>query len=140
MEGTSPETVTQSFGIVHVIAFAVWIAAAAMTGRAVALNWRPWWYVLAYVLLIGCAVRFLRFALFGEALVHPQYFVVDTIGLMVVGVAAFRPDRSSGGVTSRTAPKPDDNRLFCRLNPLPGSQVADHSPRDLRVFSEGRNT
>jgi hypothetical protein len=38
--------------------------AAALTGRAIASAWRPWWQVVGFALLLGAAVRFLHFALF----------------------------------------------------------------------------
>ena len=46
--------------------------AALMAGRALASTWRPYWYVLAYMVLLGAGVRFLHFALFaGDILLAP---------------------------------------------------------------------
>ncbi len=38
--------------------------AAVLAGRAIASTWRPYWYVIVYMLLLGAGVRFLHFALF----------------------------------------------------------------------------
>jgi hypothetical protein len=38
--------------------------AAFIAGRAVAQTWRPWWQGIAYMLILGAAVRFIHFALF----------------------------------------------------------------------------
>ncbi len=46
--------------------------AAILAGRAVATTWRPYWYVIAYMLLLGAGVHFLHFALFaGDILSLP---------------------------------------------------------------------
>ena len=37
--------------------------AALLTGRSIAMTWRPFWQALAYMVLLACAVRFLHFAL-----------------------------------------------------------------------------
>ena len=48
--------------------------AALLAGRAVASTWRPYWYVIAYMLLLGAGVHFLHFALFhGDILSLPSY-------------------------------------------------------------------
>ena len=51
--------------------------AAWLTGRAIALTWRPWWQVLAYSLFLTAAERFFDFALFDGPLLSPHYYVVD---------------------------------------------------------------
>ncbi len=38
--------------------------AAWLAGRAIAQTWRPFWHVVAYMALLGAAVRFVHFALF----------------------------------------------------------------------------
>jgi len=64
--------------------------AATMTGLALASNWRPWWQVIFYGLLLGVADRFLVYALFdGELLSIPGYFT-DTVVLVMVSALAFR--------------------------------------------------
>ena len=64
--------------------------AAWLTGRAIAMAWRPWWHVVAFAVLLGGAVRFLHFALFGETLVTLHYIVVDTVVCIAFGLIGFR--------------------------------------------------
>jgi len=45
--------------------------AAWLAGRAIAHTWRPFWHVIGYMALLGCAVRFVHFALFEADLVAP---------------------------------------------------------------------
>ena len=42
--------------------------AAALAGRAIAVTWRSWWQVIVYALILGGAVRFIHFSLFGGTL------------------------------------------------------------------------
>jgi hypothetical protein len=64
--------------------------AAALTGRAIAANWRPWWHVIAPILLLGAVVRFLHFALFNGALFSFTYYVADTAVCLAAGLIGFR--------------------------------------------------
>jgi hypothetical protein len=64
--------------------------AAALTGRAIAAAWRPWWHVIPFMLLLGAAVRFLHFALFGGTLLSPTYYVADTAVCLAFGLVGFR--------------------------------------------------
>ena len=73
--------------------------AAALTGRAIAATWRPWWHVIPLALLLGAAVRFLHFALFGGTLLSLPYYVADTAVCLVCGLAGFRLTRISQMVT-----------------------------------------
>ena len=59
--------------------------AAWLTGRATAATWRPFWHVVAYTLLLGCAVRFVHFALFDGTLISPASYAADTIYLLSDG-------------------------------------------------------
>ncbi len=74
--------------------------AAVMTGRAIAASWRPWWRVLPLMLLVGAAVRFLYFALYGGTLLSLKYYAIDTAVCMVCGLLGFRAKRASQMVTS----------------------------------------
>jgi len=56
-------------------------AALARPAAAIAATWRPWWHVAFYMLILGLAVRFLHFALFGATLLSPHYYLVDARGL-----------------------------------------------------------
>jgi hypothetical protein len=73
--------------------------AAALTGRAIAATWRPWWHVISLTLLLGAVVRFLHFALFGGTLLSLHYYVVDTAVCLVCGLIGFRLMRVSQMVT-----------------------------------------
>jgi hypothetical protein len=68
--------------------------AAWMTGRAMAITWRPFWMVLLYALLLGAVVRFIHFALFQGTLLSPQYYLVDLVVVALVASAAFRFTRT----------------------------------------------
>ena len=68
--------------------------AAWLAGRAIAQTWRPFWHVLAYTLLLGCAVRFVHFALFEAALLSPASYGVDTLYLLLLSTLAWRVTRA----------------------------------------------
>jgi len=68
--------------------------AALLAGRAVASTWRPYWYVIAYMFLLGAGVHFLHFALFaGDILSLPSY-LADAAYVVAVGSIAFRMTRA----------------------------------------------
>ncbi len=58
--------------------------AAWMAGRACAKTWRPLVIVIFYMLLLGIAVRFIHFALFGGTMFTLHYYIVDTIVLTII--------------------------------------------------------
>lgn len=68
--------------------------AAWMTGRAIALTWRPLLQLPLYVLILGLVVRFIHFALFEGTLLSPHYYLVDTIVLMGFALAGWRYTRA----------------------------------------------
>ena len=65
-----------------------WLAA-----RAVALTWRPWWHLVLYMFILGFAVRFLHYALFGRALFDPYYYAIDALILIVIALAGYHSTR-----------------------------------------------
>ena len=69
--------------------------AAFLAGRALAQTWRPFWHVLIHMALLGCAVRFVHFALFEGTLLSPQYYAVDTIVCLIFGFLGFRVTRAA---------------------------------------------
>lgn len=69
--------------------------AAWMTGRAIALTWRPLWNAVLYTLLLGFVVRFIHFALFGGTLLSAHYYVVDTVVLLGFAMAGYRYMRTT---------------------------------------------
>ena len=68
--------------------------AAWMTGRAMAVTWRPFWMVVLYALLLGAAVRFIHFALFEGTLLSLHYYLVDSVVVALIATAAFRFTRT----------------------------------------------
>ena len=68
--------------------------AAALAGRAIARTWRPRWQVVAYMLILGAAVRFIDFALFGGTLLSVHYYIVDSALCVAFGLAGFRTARA----------------------------------------------
>jgi hypothetical protein len=85
--------------------------AAYLTGRAVALTWRPWTALGVYLVALTCAVRFIHYALFGGTLVSLHYFIVD---LVVVAALAWLGQR----VTRAGQMATQYGWLYRRLNPL----------------------
>ena len=72
-------------------------AAAALVsegGRAIALTWRPIPMVLGAAVLMGLAVRFVHFALFGEPLNAPLTLAIETAILFAVALLAYRRTRA----------------------------------------------
>jgi hypothetical protein len=69
--------------------------AAYLAGRAIAQTWRPWWSIVAYMLILGLAVRFFHYALFAGTLLSAYYYVVDTVILILMATLGFRGTRDS---------------------------------------------
>jgi hypothetical protein len=88
-----------SLGVFLLLTVTLGGGAAALTGRAIAAAWRPWWHLIALVLLLGAAVRFLHFALFEGTLLSLTYYVADTAVCLVCGLIGFRLMRVSQMVT-----------------------------------------
>lgn len=64
--------------------------AAWMTGRAIALAWRPLWQVLLWSLPLALAVRFIHFALFQGTLLSLQFYLVDLVVVAAVAALGYR--------------------------------------------------
>jgi hypothetical protein len=79
-----------SFGVFLLVTICLGCGAAWLTGRAIALTWRPGWQVVAYALILGLAVRFIHFALFEGTLLSPHYYLVDTVFCFGAGLLGFR--------------------------------------------------
>jgi hypothetical protein len=69
--------------------------ASLLAGRAVAITWRPQWQVVAYGLILGGAVRFIHFSLFGGTLLSLHYYLVDSAFCTAFGFLGFRTARRS---------------------------------------------
>jgi hypothetical protein len=68
--------------------------AAWMTGRAVALTWRPVWQCVAATLVLAAAVRFIHFALFEGSLRSLHYYLVDAAVVTAIGLIGYRVTRA----------------------------------------------
>ena len=88
-----------AFGIFVLVTIALGGSAAALAGRAVAVSWRPWWQVVFYMLILGAAVRFIHFSLFGGTLLSLHYYAVDSAICMFAGFLGFRVARAVQMVT-----------------------------------------
>ncbi|MCB1496641.1 MAG: hypothetical protein KDJ86_12695 [Bauldia sp.] len=74
--------------------------AAYLTGRAAAGTWRQYPKLVIYLLLLGAAVRFIHYALFGGTLLSPQFYAVDFVVLLILGSIGYRVTRA-GQMTSQ---------------------------------------
>jgi len=88
-----------SFGVFVLVTVVLGGGAAALSGRAIAITWRPWGQVVAYSLILGVVVRFFHFALFGGTLLSPHYFLVDSAVCMAFALLGFRAARARQMVT-----------------------------------------
>jgi hypothetical protein len=89
----------ESFGIFVLVTIVLGGGAALLAGRAIAATWRPWWQVVVYMLILGAAVRFIHFALFGGTLLSAHYYAVDSAVCLAAGLFGFRAARVSQMVT-----------------------------------------
>ena len=83
-----------SLGVFLLVTVFLGGGAAWLAGRAIAGTWRPWFQVPLYALLLGAAVRFIHFALFGGTLVSPYYFLVDTFVCFAFAALGFQATRA----------------------------------------------
>ncbi|MEO3389081.1 DUF6867 family protein [Mesorhizobium sp. CAU 1741] len=68
--------------------------AAYLTGRAIANSWLGTKHVVAYMVLLAAATRFIHFALFQGTLLSVHYYLVDLIVLIVIATLGFRMTRA----------------------------------------------
>jgi hypothetical protein len=85
----------ESLGIFVLVTVVLGGGAAVLAGRAIAATWRPWWQVVVYMLILGAAVRFIHFALFGGTLISPHYYAVDSAVCLAAGLLGFRAARAA---------------------------------------------
>ncbi len=69
--------------------------AGFLTGQALARTWRPVWQVFLYCGLLGCADRFLVYALFDGALLSAGGYLIDTGVILVLSLIAYRATRAA---------------------------------------------
>lgn len=73
-----------------VVTVALGGGAAWLSGRAIAETWRPYLQLLAYMLLLAAAARFIHYALFSGTLLSPWYYFVDFVILAAFASLGFR--------------------------------------------------
>lgn len=64
--------------------------AAWMTGRALAVTWKPLWQALPYSVLLGLGARFLTYALFEGVLLSLSGYLISTAVMLLVILMAYR--------------------------------------------------
>ena len=84
-----------SFGVFVLVTIVLGGGAAWLAGRAVAMTWRRWWQVAVYMLILGAAVRFIHYALFGGTLLSLHYYAVDSAVCLIAGFFGFRAARAA---------------------------------------------
>ncbi len=67
--------------------------AAALTGRAIARAWEPWWHVVLAMAALAVAVRFIHFAVFRSVFLSLHYYLVDFAVCLIFGLLSFRITR-----------------------------------------------
>lgn len=82
-----------SFGVFLLVTIILGGGAAWLSGRAIAQTWRPIWQVFVYSMVLGLAVRFIHYSLFGGTLLSAHYYAVDTAVCMILGFLGFRVAR-----------------------------------------------
>ncbi len=84
---------------------------ALMSGRSLALGWKPLGLLIGYMALFGVAVRFLHWGLFRGTLMSPYYYLADTLVLMAIATIAWQLTRTNQMVTKY-------HWLYRRTSPL----------------------
>jgi hypothetical protein len=84
-----------SLGIFLLVSVCMGGGAAWLAGRAIAATWRPWWHVVAYMLVLALAVRFIHFALFEAVFLSLHFYLVDFAVCLTFGLLGFRLMRVS---------------------------------------------
>lgn len=84
--------------------------AAWRSGRAIALDWKPWWHAALWMLLLAAATRFLKYALFNGTLLSLHFYLVDAACLIAMAALGHRVTRARrmqhqyGWLFERTSP------------------------------------
>jgi len=64
--------------------------AAWMTGRSLALSWRPFWLVLLWCLPLGVVVRFIHYALFEGTFVSLRFYLIVLVIVAAIASLGYR--------------------------------------------------
>jgi hypothetical protein len=83
-----------SFGVFVLVTIVLGGGAALLAGRAIATTWRPWWQVVAYGFILGAAVRFIHFSLYGGTFPSLHYYLVDSVFCIMFGYLGFKAARA----------------------------------------------
>ena len=89
--------------------------AAWMAARGLALTWQPYRRVIYSAALLGAAVRFFNYALFESTLLSLQFYLVDTLILVLIASLGYRVTRTNQMVTRY-------RWLYRRTSPITWSQ------------------
>ena len=88
-----------SFGVFVLVTLFLGGGTSWLTGRAIAITWRPWWQLVGYMLILAMTVRFLHFSLFGGTLLSPYYYLVDTSICFIISLFGYGVTRTNQMVT-----------------------------------------
>ena len=88
MQGILYEEPSLLYFLIITIVMGGWTA--WRTGKSCAEGWKSYSTVVIYTLLLGVAIRFIHHALFNGNMLAFQYYVVDTVVLLLFATAGFR--------------------------------------------------
>lgn len=77
------------------VTLVVFGGASMLMGQALARTWRPMWQILPYGLLLGCADRFITYALFDGDLLALSGFIVACVVLIAMAATSYRISRTT---------------------------------------------
>lgn len=66
-----------------------------MSGRSLALGWKPIWLLVSYMAILGVGVRFIHFALFQDTLTSLYYYVVQTAFILGFALLGYHMTRTN---------------------------------------------
>ncbi len=84
----------QSVFVFLILTVTIGGGAAWLTGRAMAIGWRPLSHLAFFMMVLGAVVRFFHFALFDGTLLSLHYYLVDTTVLLIMAGLGFRLTRT----------------------------------------------
>src|SRR5207245_1071192 len=84
---------TRSLVVFFLVSIVMGGGAAWLSGRAIAMTWRPWWHVAFYMVVLAVAVRFIDSAVFDTAFLSLHYYLVDAAICLGFGFLGFREMR-----------------------------------------------
>jgi len=84
-----------SFGVFVLVTIILGGGAATLAGRAIATTWRPWWQVVAYAFVLGAAIRFIHFSLYGGTFLSLHYYLIDTAFSVAFAAMGYKAARAT---------------------------------------------